>query len=98
MFAEFLIAAVFISPGRATIPAVVHQHSDKQDDDDDENRPRPIAIHAAYPTPGVKPLTTIVLVKVRCPMGHALPVSVESGAFVTYRCRSCGREYQGRVG
>lgn len=39
-------------------------------------------------------MTAIVMVKVRCPLGHALPVHVPSGTKVSYYCRTCGREYE----
>lgn len=35
-----------------------------------------------------------VLVKVRCPMGHILPVSVPAGTVLRLYCRACGREYE----
>ena len=42
----------------------------------------------------------LVYVKVRClaPAQHVLPVSVPPGTMVMAYCRSCGREYEIKVG
>ena len=44
-------------------------------------------------------MTTIVAVwvRVRCPYGHKLPVSVPQGTPVTFRCRQCGREFEAKA-
>lgn len=39
-------------------------------------------------------MTAIVMVRVRCPYGHKLPVNVPEGTPVIFRCLQCGREFE----